>query len=115
MDQQEQARFFAERLGVKDAEIARLRAELAEARAERDAAIRERDEARTRIVEQIKASIPHALENAKAVYEYEVDEGRARAMATLIVDEALQCLRFDDVRDALRAHAARAGKGGENG
>lgn len=75
----------------------------------------ELDNARSRVVEQIKKSLPHAMQNAKAVYKYDGNESRARAMAVLIVDEALQCLHFDDTRDALRAHAAGSGKGGDDG
>ena len=82
-------------------EYVELRAKLAEVE-------RERDEARSRIVEQIKKSLPHAMENAKAVYKYDGNESRARAMAVLIVDEALQCLHFDDVQEDLRTKLATA-------
>jgi hypothetical protein len=74
----------------------------------------ELDNARSRVVEQIKKSLPHAMQNAKAVYKYDVNESRARAMAVLIVDEAIQCLHFDDTRESIRAHAAGSGKGGDN-
>lgn len=75
----------------------------------------ELDNARSRVVEQIEKSLPHAMQNAKAVYKYDVNESRARAMAVLIVDEAIQCLHFDDTRESIRAHAAGSGKGGDDG
>lgn len=86
--------------------LAQAEAQLAAMAERAEKAERERDEARSRIVEQIKQSLPHAMENAKAVYKYDGNESRARAMAVLIVDEALQCLHFDDMQEYIRAKLA---------
>lgn len=85
MDQKEQAKFFAQRLADKDAEIARLRAELAEALRERDARPAISWEDASMFVDfDSERDAPHTWDDVQA-----------------------------RVYDALHAHAARAGKDGE--